>query len=99
MASMGYCPSGRLFEAAACGTPIVSDPWPGLDAVFAPGHEIVVADRTEDVVALLAQCSEPRRLQVAAAARRRVLAEHTAAHRVDQLERELWALGRDRDAA
>ena len=43
MAEMGYCPSGRLFEAAACGTPIVSDWWEGLDHFFEPGKEILVA--------------------------------------------------------
>ena len=42
MAEMGYCPSGRLFEAAACGTPILSDAWEGLDQFYRPGAEIVV---------------------------------------------------------
>ncbi len=99
MRSVGWSPSVRLFEAAACRTPVISDRWPGLDELFAPGREILVADRTEDVVALLTQCSEPRRLEIADAARGRVLAGHTAAHRVDQLERELWAIGRGRNAA
>jgi spore maturation protein CgeB len=43
MAEMGWCPSGRLFEAAACGCAILSDQWEGLDAFFAPGREILVA--------------------------------------------------------
>ncbi len=97
MRRLGWSPSVRLFEAAACGTPIISDRWPGLDELFAPGREILVADCAEDVLALLAQCSEPRRRAIADAARSRVLAEHTAAHRVDQLERELRRIEHDQD--
>ena len=41
MARMGFCPSGRLFEAAACGTPILSDAWDGLEQFFIPGEEIL----------------------------------------------------------
>ena len=43
MARMGWCPSGRLFEAAACGAPILTDAWDGLDTFFTPGDEILVA--------------------------------------------------------
>src|SRR5436190_8946882 len=46
MARVGYCPSGRLFEAAACGAPIISDWWQGLDAFFEPGLELLVAHDT-----------------------------------------------------
>ena len=53
MAESGWCPSGRLFEAAACATPILSDWWEGLDAFFAPGSEILVVRSTEDVLAAL----------------------------------------------
>ena len=42
MADMGYCPSGRLFEAAACGTSALSDVWEGLDEFYAPGQEILL---------------------------------------------------------
>ncbi|MGN6126796.1 MAG: glycosyltransferase family protein, partial [Humibacter sp.] len=44
------CPSGRMFEAAACGAPIISDWWEGLDTLFTPGEEIVIARSSEDVV-------------------------------------------------
>lgn len=88
MADMGYCPSGRLFEAAACGAPLISDYWQGLDAFFTPGSEIVVARDTQDVVSALAM-SEEQRLRIARAARERVLHEHTAEHRVEELERTL----------
>ena len=53
MVAMGYCPSGRLFEAAACETPLVSDWWEGLDAFFEPGKEILVGQSTEDAVRAL----------------------------------------------
>ena len=43
MVRAGYSPSVRLFEAAACGTPIISDAWPGLAEIFEPGAEILIA--------------------------------------------------------
>lgn len=95
MRRLGWSPSVRLFEAAACGTPIVSDRWPGLDDVFIPGQEILVADGTQDVMAVLEGADAAARDAVAQAARRRVLAQHTAAHRVDQLEREVAGVATD----
>jgi spore maturation protein CgeB len=83
MVAAGWSPSVRLFEAAACGVPVVSDRWDGLDMFFGPDREIVVADDATDVLAALDR-SELR--TVGAAARRRVLAEHTAEHRAAQLE-------------
>jgi spore maturation protein CgeB len=84
MASYGYCPSGRLFEAAACGTAIVSDSWEGLDEFFQPGQELLVARSAGDVVDALA--SSPEELQrFGLAARRRVLGAHTARHRSQEL--------------
>ena len=88
MASLGWCPSGRLFEAAACGVPIVSDAWPGLEAFFEPGREVVVAADTEDVVSALA-APAARLAEIAERARRRTLAEHTAERRAEQLVRDL----------
>jgi spore maturation protein CgeB len=84
MAEMGWCPSGRLFEAAACGAPLLSDAWEGLDAFFAPGREILVASTTDDTVAALR--TDPGALaEMARAARERVLDEHTAARRAADL--------------
>ncbi|WP_174298581.1 CgeB family protein [Sphingomonas bacterium] len=84
MAAMGWCPSGRLFEAAACGAAIVSDRWDGLDAFFAPGEEIILADGHADVLAALAlDHGEVRR--IAARARERVLAEHSSSARAAEL--------------
>ncbi len=88
MAEMGYCPSGRLFEAAACGTPILSDWWEGLDDFFEPGREIVIAQKTEDVIHALEQ--SPQDLaNISRLARERTLEEHTASHRAAELERIL----------
>jgi spore maturation protein CgeB len=88
MAEMGYCPSGRLFEAAACGTPILSDAWEGLETFFEPGSEILIARNTEDALEAL---DVPREAlaRIAAAARERTLAEHTAACRACELEEML----------
>jgi spore maturation protein CgeB len=84
MAEMGYCPSGRLFEAAACGTPVISDWWDGLDSFFEPGEEILLAETADEVEEALMQ--DPQELQkVARAARSRVLSEHTAERRCHEL--------------
>ncbi len=86
MTAAGYSPSVRLFEAAACGTPIVSDRWPGLEDLFAPESEIVLADDADGVLRVLTGWDEARRRRVGQAARARVLAGHTAAHRAALLE-------------
>ena len=84
MAEMGYCPSGRLFEAAACETPVLSDAWDGLQEFFEPGREILVASSASEVDEFLALDPEELR-SIGRAARERVLAEHTAEHRSQQL--------------
>jgi spore maturation protein CgeB len=85
MAEMGYCPSGRLFEAAACVTPILSDYWEGLDEFFTPGSEILVANTTEDAIEAL-NFPERDLKKIATAARERTLAEHTAECRAIDFE-------------
>jgi spore maturation protein CgeB len=84
MAEMGYCPSGRLFEATACGTAVVSDHWAGLEKFFEPDREILIANSAEDVERALDLPLEELR-SVAMAARERTLAEHTAEHRSAEL--------------
>ena len=84
MAQMGHCPSGRLFEAASCGVPILTDDWDGLGQFFTPGKEILVARTTEETLAMLA-LSDAELSVIADAARERTLAEHTAAHRARQM--------------
>jgi spore maturation protein CgeB len=84
MAEMGHCPSGRMFEAAACGAPMISDRWDGIDAFFEPGREIIVAGGTEEAMAAI-EMPEEARLALGRRARERVLAQHTADHRARQL--------------
>lgn len=84
MARMGWCPSGRLFEAAACGVPILSDWFAGLDEFFIPGDEILVAQTTEEAMAALGQ-SETALSGISRRARERALTEHTAARRAAQM--------------
>lgn len=90
MAAMGYCPSGRLFEAAACQVPIISDEWDGLDYFFEPGREILVARTTGHVLEALDRSPEEL-ARIARAGRDRVLSAHTAAHRALELENILEA--------
>lgn len=85
MADYGYCPSGRLFEAAACEVPILTDTWEGLDRFFIPGEELAEVRDAQDVMDALTG-SNPELTRMARAARERVLAEHTAEHRVAELE-------------
>src|SRR5207245_586575 len=85
MAEMGFCPSGRLFEAAACGVPVLTDSWDGLDRFYKPGEEILVAEETEDVTAAMARSPQELK-QLAQAARDRTLTEHTADARARELE-------------
>jgi spore maturation protein CgeB len=84
MAAMGWCPSGRLFEAAACGAPTLTDSWDGLEAFFTPGSEILVARSTQDTVAAL-DLSDAELGRLARNARERVLSEHTSAQRARTL--------------
>jgi len=86
MAQTGYSPSGRLFEAAGCGVPVISDNWPGIDHFFSPGEEIIVASDSDDVTRAL-KMPENIRSKMAYNAYKRVLKEHTAMHRVKQLEK------------
>jgi spore maturation protein CgeB len=88
MAELGYCPSGRLFEAAACNTPLLSDWFEGLDLFFEPGSEISIVRDMDDVLRALSRSPREQRAQ-AARARRRVLDQHTSLRRVEELERLL----------
>jgi spore maturation protein CgeB len=88
MVTLGHSPSVRLFEASACATPIISDHWAGLDEIFRPDREIVVARSKEDVIAAL-MTGETTRRAIGNAARRRTLADHSAMHRAAEFERHL----------
>jgi len=86
MVRAGWSPSVRLFEAAACGVPIVSDWWEGLDAFFAPGRDIFISRSAGETLALLTGLPDAERRTAGARGRARVLAEHTGARRAEQLE-------------
>jgi spore maturation protein CgeB len=86
MIAAGWSPSVRLFEAAACGTPIVSDYWEGLETFLAPGREILLAGSAREVLEILHEMPEGERLALGERARQRVLAAHTSAHRARELE-------------
>ncbi len=85
MIEAGYSPSVRLFEAAACATPVISDYWAGLDSLFTPGEEILIAQSSAEVLAYLREIPESARRTMGERARERVLSEHTAAHRACEL--------------
>jgi len=93
MAECGYCPSGRFFEAAACGTAILSDHWEGLESFFRDQEEILLVNSREDVVAALHLPSEEL-ARVGARARERTLDEHTGERRAEELLRWLHEAGR-----
>jgi spore maturation protein CgeB len=89
MVEAGYAPSVRLFEAAACGTPIISDTWPGLESFLVPGREILPAADAREVLAIARGLPEEARVRVGRAARDRVLQRHTASHRAAELEQHV----------
>ncbi len=84
MAQQGFCPSGRLFEASACGAAILSDCWEGLDTFFEPGREILLARSTDDALQAL-QLNEGELRRIGERARQRTLDCHTAAMRARRL--------------
>lgn len=98
MIEAGYSPSVRLFEAGACGCPVLSDAWDGLDTLFVPGREIVICENTADVLLAL-DMPEAARRNLAKAARARILAEHTGERRARELEAYLISAGRERSKA
>jgi spore maturation protein CgeB len=100
MAQMGYCPPGRLFEAAACGAALISDSWEGLSAFYEPAEELLVADGPDDVIAALSISDDELRTMTRRA-RERTLAEHTTDRRAQDFLDALTdtPLARPRDAS
>lgn len=86
-AEMGWCPSGRLFEAAACGTPLLSDDWPGIEEFFTPDHEVLIAKSERDTSAALAM-SAAELQSIGRRAYERTMDQHTS----DKRARELASL-------
>jgi spore maturation protein CgeB len=85
MAQMGFCPSGRLFEAAACGVPILSDCWDGIECFFEPGVEILLARESDDTLRAL-ELTDAELNRISRAAQERTLDEHSADRRAEELE-------------
>ena len=85
MIAAGWSPSVRLFEASACGTPVISDMWDGLEQLLPPGEAILLARETDDVIKYLENTSDAERAALSASARRYVLAEHTGTARSGEL--------------
>ncbi|MGZ4837809.1 MAG: CgeB family protein [Terriglobales bacterium] len=84
MARYGYCPSGRFFEAAACGTPLITDHWQGLETFFSPGDELLVAPGVEDVLEAL-NAGDEELSRIAWRARERTLCQHTGDDRAREM--------------
>jgi spore maturation protein CgeB len=95
MVRLGYSPSVRLFEAAACGIPIISDSWEGIETFFQPGTEILISNGPEDTLRYLSETTEEQRRSIGEKARQKVLNEHTASHRARQLEEYIYQLSDD----
>jgi len=90
MIRAGHSPSVRLFEAAGCGAPIISDYWEGIEDFFEIGREILIARSSRDVLTYIRELPEEERYALGERARNRVLAEHTASHRAGELEQYIY---------
>ena len=93
MRRAGYSPSVRLFEAAACGTPIISDHWQGLETFFRPGQEILVSSGAKQTIEYLQDLPDSERIVIGQNGRQRVLRAHTALHRAMELELMIGRVG------
>lgn len=91
MLAAGWSPSVRLFEAAACGIPIISDRWNGLTELLPEHDAILIADSTEAVLAALNDVGELERQRIGQCARSIVLDTHTGTARAHEMLRHLKA--------
>lgn len=96
MVKVGWSPSVRLFEAAACGSAILSDNWPGLEEVLPPGRALLTVRDTEDVVTALARLTAAEVQDLALCARQIVLARHSGEQRARELEAVVARAARSR---
>ncbi len=86
MARYGFSPATRVFEAAGAGACIVTDAWQGIELFLEPGLEVLVAENGAGVAEAVRSVPLALARRIGGAARRRVLAQHTYAHRAAQLE-------------
>lgn len=99
MARFGFSPPTRVFEAAGAGACLISDEWQGMESFLEPGREVLLAGGGEEVAAILGKLTPAHAAHIGRAALRRVLAEHTYAHRALEVERILLAGARSEVAA
>jgi spore maturation protein CgeB len=86
MARYGFSPATRVFEAAGAAACVITDAWVGLELFLEPGSEVLVAESGEQVAQHVRGLDQATARAIGQAAFRRVLAEHTYAHRAAQLE-------------
>ncbi len=91
MARYGFSPATRVFEAAGAGACLITDRWEGIELFLEPEREVLVAGSGAEVAAHVAGLDPARARAIGEAARKRVCAEHTYAHRAMQLESLLGA--------
>lgn len=90
MIRMGFSPSVRLFEAAACGVPIISDYWEGIETIFTPEKEILISVSSDDTMNYLRKISERERRKIGENARKIILQKHTGSRRAAELEQFIY---------
>ena len=89
MARFGFSPPTRVFEAAGAGACLISDQWQGIEQFLEPDEEVLVANNGDEVAAYVERLDPERTRAIGAAAMRRVMGEHTYAHRAEQVEEVL----------
>lgn len=89
MASYGFSPPTRIFEAAGAGACVITDAWEGIEMFLDPGREVLLANSGAEVANILRGLDPLAARQIGLAACERMLSEHTYRHRVNQLEQEL----------
>jgi spore maturation protein CgeB len=87
MASYGFSPPTRIFEAAGSAACLITDAWEGIETFLTPDREVLVAGDTDEVVQHLVALKDAQAKQIGQSAQKRVLAEHTYQHRALQLQR------------
>jgi spore maturation protein CgeB len=89
MANIGFSPATRVFEAAGAAACLITDAWEGIELFLTPDEEVLVARDGQDVADHVAALTSERARAIGEAALRRVLAEHSYAHRGEQVD-SIW---------
>ena len=98
MASVGFSPPTRIFEAAGAGACLITDAWTGIEMFFEPGREILLASSADEIVTLLRNTSSERAAQIGSAMRQHALLGHTYAQRAAQVSELLVRVGNQQSA-